>query len=127
MSNMPKLYYENYLKPYARQLRSNLTDAELLLWSRIRRKQILDIQFYRQKAIGKFVVDFFAPKVLLVIEIDGSQHLEDAHIAQDKLRDAYLNKKGLQVLRFNNGQIMLELENVLEEIYRVLMLRRNPP
>ena len=69
--NMARLLYNNYLKPYARKLRSNLTDAELLLWSRIRRKQILDVQFYRQKSIENFIVDFFSPKARLVVELDG--------------------------------------------------------
>jgi very-short-patch-repair endonuclease len=123
---MARLLYNNYLKPYARKLRSNLTDAELLLWSRIRRRQILDIQFYRQKSIGNFIVDFFAPKVRLVIEIDGSQHLEELHIEQDKNRDIYLKGLGLHILRFDNLQVLQSIDSVLEAIYNVIQVQKSP-
>ena len=125
--NMARLLYNNYLKPYARKLRSNLTDAELLLWSRIRRKQISDVQFYRQKSIGNFIVDFFSPKARLVVELDGGQHFEELQIEKDKSRDDYLKNLGLQVLRFDNLQIMQSLDSVLEEIYNAIQARKNPP
>ncbi len=73
------LYYQPKNKKIARSLRSNQTDAEQLLWSRIRRKQIKNIQFCRQKPIENFIVDFYAPAAKLVIEIDGSQHFEEIH------------------------------------------------
>jgi very-short-patch-repair endonuclease len=57
------LRYSRHLKGVARLLRWNLTDAESRLWSRLRRKQILGVQFYRQKPIGNYVVDFYAPAV----------------------------------------------------------------
>ena len=68
------LSYNKSLKETARHLRNNMTDAEKMLWSRIRGKQISGIQFYRQKPIAHYIVDFFAPKARLVIEGDGSQH-----------------------------------------------------
>ena len=71
------LRYNNRLKPKARDLRKNMTDSENVLWSRLRRKQLLGVQFYRQKPIGNYVVDFFAPRARLVVEVDGSQHMED--------------------------------------------------
>jgi very-short-patch-repair endonuclease len=124
---MSKLIYGDYLKPYARKLRSNLTDAERLLWQRIRRKQILETQFFRQRAIKNFIVDFYAPKARLVVELDGGQHFEDENLKKDKVRDAYLRKMGLLILRFDNNQVMTELECVLEEIYRVIRARKIPP
>ncbi len=54
-----------------------MTDAERLLWSRIRRKQLKDCQFYRQKVVGNYIVDFYCPKSNLVIELDGGQHYSD--------------------------------------------------
>ena len=69
------LKYDRNLKKYSRHLRSNLTDSESKLWSRVRRKQICGVQFYRQKTVGSFIVDFYAPRAKLVVEIDGSQHL----------------------------------------------------
>ncbi len=67
-----------------------MTDAERLIWSRVRRKQVFDVPFYRQKPIGQFIVDFYAPKIKLVIEIDGAQHYEAEHLQRDKKRDAIL-------------------------------------
>lgn len=69
------LKYDEELKHPARKLRSGMTDAERLLWSRLRGKQILGVQFYRQKPLGRYIVDFHAPAVKHVVEVDGSQHI----------------------------------------------------
>ena len=53
-----------------------MTDAERMLWQRLRRKQIHGLQFYRQKPLLSYIVDFYCPQAALVIELDGSQHLE---------------------------------------------------
>src|SRR5579863_1520229 len=111
------LYYKQKNKLHSRALRSNQTDAEILLWSRIRRKQIKNIQFYRQKPIGNFIVDFYAPSAKLVIEIDGGQHFDETHIEKDKRRDAYLQTLKLKVLRFDNLQILKSIDEVLEVIF----------
>jgi very-short-patch-repair endonuclease len=114
---MTFLPYNNKIKPYARKLRNNLTEPECILWNQIRKKQILDVQFYRQKIIGDYIVDFFAPTVRLVIELDGSQHYEQEAIEKDLSRDTYLNTLGLTVLRFDNDQVKESLNSVLEAIY----------
>jgi len=114
------LQYEAKLKKYSRSLRQNMTDAEKKLWSRLRGKQLLEIQFYRQKPIGTYITDFYAPKAQLVIEIDGSQHFDADHIDRDKKRDDYLQSKGLIVLRFHNLQVLKELEGVIEVIFRTV-------
>ena|SRR5918992_1450750 len=124
------LRYNNRLKPKARDLRKNITDSENVLWSRLRRKQLLGVQFYRQKPIGNYVVDFFAPRARLVVEVDGSQHMEDHLIRADQRRDAYLTNLGLQVLRFDNRQVLQDTDRVVEVIYRTLSARLdcgNPP
>ena len=94
--------YNSDLKSFSGELRLKATNAEMFLWYRIRRKQILNLQFYRQKPIGNYIVDFFAPKVRLIIEIDGSQHFEKIHLEKDRLRDITLKKLGYKVLRFDN-------------------------
>ena len=66
--------YNKNLKQPSRDLRNNMTDAEQLLWQRLRRKQILGLQFYRQKPILNFIVDVDCPAANLVIECDGGQH-----------------------------------------------------
>jgi len=114
------LKYNPKLKANARQLRQNLTDSELSLWRRLRGKQLAGVQFYRQKPIGRYIVDFYAPKAKLVIEIDGSQHLEAPQAAKDRERDEYLGRLGLMVLRFNSRQALKETEAVLELICQTI-------
>jgi very-short-patch-repair endonuclease len=97
------LKYNPRFKPYARRLRKDMTDAEQKLWKQLRGKQIGGTQFYRQKPLGNVIVDFYSPNAGLVVEVDGSQHLEAEH-----------RSKGA----------------VLETIHREVMERvggRNPP
>jgi very-short-patch-repair endonuclease len=119
--------YNSKLKPNSRTLRTNMTDAEQLLWLRIRRKQIQGVLFYRQKPLLNFVVDFYCPVAKLVIELDGSQHVETTQQAKDQARDAALASLGLQVLRFDNRQVLMEKDAVVEMIGRVVKERLNPP
>jgi len=121
------LPYNKQLKESARTLRKEMTDAEQTLWFHLRRKQILNIQFYRQKPIGPYIADFYAPAVKLVIEADGSQHFDETNREYDAVRDAFLEKNGLLVLRFDNRQILTETIAVKEEIFRTCMLRRQIP
>ena len=114
------LKYNPQLKTRARALRSNLTDAERRLWSRLRRKQVLGIQFYRQKPIGNFIVDFYAPTKRLVIELDGAHHFDPAQAIYDRRRSEYLAKLGLKVLRFDDRQVLLEMDSVLQVVFRTL-------
>ena len=113
--------YNKHLKPFARALRSNMTDAEQCLWQKIRNKQINGIQFYRQKTLLSFIVDFYSPKANLVIELDGSQHFEQVHMEKDQQRDMQLARAGIQVLRFDDRQVLTETEAVLNVIYNALL------
>ncbi len=117
------LYYNEKLKSNARRLRSNLTDAEILLWSRLRRKQLLNVQFYRQKPIGNYITDFYAPSAKLVIEVDGGQHFEEYHMQKDRKRDFFMEKQGLKVLRFDNLQVLQSTKDVMDVIFNTLELR----
>ena len=110
------LPYNGNLKQLARQLRKNMTDAERRLWVKIRRKQIKEYQFYRQKPIGNYIVDFYCPKAKLVVEIDGSKHLVGETIQYDMIRDDYLSSLGLRVLRFTNTDVLTHTEGVIERI-----------
>ena len=77
-------------------------------------------QFYRQRAIGNYIVDFYCPKAKLVLEVDGGQHYSDEQIEIDKKRSSYLNKLGLKVMRFTNLDVLNNIDVVLDEIYRYL-------
>lgn len=98
--------YNKNLKQASRDLRNNMTDAEKFLWSKIRNKQILGVQFYRQKPILNFIVDFYCPTANLVIERDGRQHYTDEGLEADRVRDDALAQFGLTVLQFDSGQVL---------------------
>jgi len=123
--------YDGRLKQFSRALRSNMTDAERLLWQRLRNRQLCGVQFYRQKPLLSFIVDFHCPKAKLVIELDGGQHFEPEHLAKDSERDMRLKSIGLKVLRFDDRQVMRETDAVLEMIYAEVVRRlkesSNPP
>ncbi|MBW2308546.1 MAG: endonuclease domain-containing protein [Deltaproteobacteria bacterium] len=124
------LRYHRKLKTKARQLRSNTTESERLLWGRLRRKQLLGVQFYRQKPVGPYIVDFFAPKARLVIEVDGSRHMTTQGLVKDGSRDRYLDNLGLLVVRFNNLEVLRETDMVMEKIFQTVLRRiesENPP
>jgi very-short-patch-repair endonuclease len=121
------LPYSKNLKEPARNLRKEMTDAERTLWTFLRGKKILGIQFYRQKPIGPYIVDFYAPATKLVIEADGSQHLEPEHVKMDEVRDAFLAEQGLLVLRFDNGTILKQTDSVLEKVYHICRGRLEIP
>lgn len=121
------LEYSRNLKAPSRELRKNMTDAERLLWSKLRVKQLLEVQFYRQKPIGPFIVDFYAHAAALVVEVDGGQHYETEHAGKDAERDKCLVEAGLLVMRFDNLQVSQETDAVVEEIQAVVRERLNPP
>lgn len=113
--------YNKNLKYNARQLRNNMSEAEQKLWLRLRQKQILGLQFYRQKPILNFIVDFYCPAASLIIECDGSQHLNEKGLQYDLVRDQALTQLNLTVLRFNNLQILHELDAVIQTIENVIL------
>ena len=108
--------YNRKLKEQARQLRTQMTDSERALLERLRRKQVQSVQFYRQKPIGNYIVGLYAPKAKIVVEVDGSQHMESERAARDLQRDAFLASQGLRVLRFDDFQVLKEIEGVMEVI-----------
>ena len=119
------LQYNTKLKNTARTLRKDMTESERVLWARLRGKQILRVQFYRQKPIGNYIVDFFAPKINLVIEVDGSQHMERSNSKRDKDRDTYLAGLSIKVLRFNSREVLKYTDEVVEVIFQVMEKRLN--
>src|SRR5690606_17922301 len=112
------LGYKKKRKIVGRYLRSDVMEAEQLLWSKLRRKQLGGLQCYRRKPLGGYVVDFYCHSAKLVIELDGSQHYEPEQQEYDKQRTMLLNAMGLKVIRFPNDQVLRETEGVVAEIYR---------
>jgi very-short-patch-repair endonuclease len=104
-------------RDFARALRSNLTDAERMLWQRLRQRQLQGERFRRQFPIGEFVADFACIDKQLVVEVDGGQHAGSEH---DRRRDRELQRRGWRVLRFWNNEVIGNLEGVLEMITMAL-------
>jgi very-short-patch-repair endonuclease len=97
-----------------------MTDAERLLWSKVRGKYMNGHQFYRQKIVGDYIVDFYCPEANLVIELDGGQHYTNLGKEKDRVRDDYLKKSGLTVLRFSDRDVLKNINNVVEKIWSCL-------
>ncbi len=108
--------YEKYLKRYSRDLRNSSTYSEILLWNELKGKQILNVQFNRQRPIGKYIVDFLCPKAKLIIELDGISHYNEEAFELDQIRQVDLEKMGYKVLRFHDEEVMDDRENVVREI-----------
>jgi very-short-patch-repair endonuclease len=98
---------------FARRLRANQTDAEIVLWNRIRNRQIDGHKFARQVPIGRYICDFVCREKQVVIEVDGGQHNE---AGEDAVRDRHLTAEGYRVLRFWNNDVLGNLEGVLMTI-----------
>ncbi len=99
-----------------------MTKPEVILWKRIRRKQLNNFQFYRQKPLGKYIVDFYCPAKKLIIEIDGGQHYENGELIKNDIeRENYL-KDALKynILRFTNDDITKNLNSVIDRIVETL-------
>ena len=113
---MDKTYNYN-LQKHARNLRKNMTRHEVILWRQLRGRKVLGVKFLRQKPILNYILDFYSPQVKIAIELDGSQHYEDAYLSKDRSRDEILNKNGILTLRYSNNEILNDIDSVMEHIY----------
>ena len=98
----------------AKQLRKNMTPEEKTLWYQYLRNY--PVKFYRQRVVGHFIADFYCAKAKLIIELDGSQHYEEAGLRYDKMRTEFLEGLGLTVLRVPNNEIRRNLRGVCDYI-----------
>ena len=104
-------------KGYAIQLHKVSTPDERKLWSRIRNDQ-LGVTFRRQHAVGKYIPDFCSPKAKLIIEMDGSGHLDQQEYDAERTR--YFESIGYKVIRFWNNEVMKEIDNVIRAIIQAM-------
>lgn len=98
----------------SQELRKNQTKEEARIWYQFLRRYPL--QFRRQHPIGPYIVDFYCAKARLIIELDGSQHYEAAGSEHDRIRTAFLEERGLKVLRFSNADINMNFQRVCTAI-----------
>ena len=109
----------NLLK-LARKLRTEQTDAEQMLWHLLRSRRFFKAKFRRQHPVAPYVLDFYCHEERLGIELDGGQHNEPDKRHTDKERTAFLESKGIRILRFWNNEVLQETEAVLERLYQTL-------
>ena len=100
----------------AKQLRSSMTKAEEMLWSRLKNNACKGLKFRRQHPMHLFIVDFYCHKIALVIEIDGEYHNSEEQKELDKERTELLNFQGLHVIRFTNQEIYDNLDIIIKSI-----------
>ena len=105
----------------ARALRKNQTDAERLLWKHLRSRQLNGYKFRRQFPIGNYIVDFVCLSLKLIIEVDGSQHMNNVNY--DNSRTQYLENKNFRVLRFWNNDVLKQHFSVLDSLTLALSQR----
>ena len=122
---VPPVLWER-LRQVVREMRHEPTEAENLLWQRLRTHQLLDLKFKRQHPLDFFILDFYCPEIGLVIEVDGSVHQYSQE--EDALRTEFLQARGLTVVRFTNQQVLAAMPQVLRDIETTahLLLEHNP-
>ena len=115
--NRPYEETPTHLINLARSLRKRQTDAEVVLWWLVRRRQ-LGVKFRRQHPIEPFVLDFYSHELRLAVEVDGSRHAATAGRMNDERRTAALATRGIQVLRFSNLEVLQETRAVADKLWQ---------
>ena len=115
-----KKFIDPRLLTLARKLRKEQTDAEQLLWQLLRNRQFCGMKFRRQYPMAPYVLDFYCDEKRLGIELDGGQHNEPDKQQIDKKRTAFLERKGIKIIRFWNNEVLQETEAALEQLYNSL-------
>ena len=108
------------LQHFKKQLRTNQTDAESVLWYNLRAKRFCNFKFRRQEIIKPYIVDFICYKQRLIVELDGGQHNDVENRLNDIKRTQFLKSQGFNVLRFWNNEVLQHRDVVLNRIFAVL-------
>lgn len=108
--------YNPKLKELARDLRNNSTKAEIILWLKLKSKQMYGYDFHRQKPIDNYILDFFCQELMLGIEVDGYSHGIVEVYEKDIVKEEKMNYLGIGILRFTDDQILRDMDNVLRAI-----------
>ena len=108
--------YNSKLKVLSRELRKHSTVSEVLLWNKLKCKQIKGYRFLRQRPLDEFIVDFYCNELMLAIEIDGSSHDFDESYEYDDRRQKRLEELGVSFIRFKDIDVKRDMFNVLRGI-----------
>ncbi|OIP97997.1 hypothetical protein AUK40_02140 [Candidatus Wirthbacteria bacterium CG2_30_54_11] len=104
----------------SRELRHDMTEAELLVWKYLKNRQLAGLKFRRQVGVGRFILDFYCPEKQLAVELDGGHHGSENALVYDAMRTKYLESRGIKVLRFWNSEVMGNVDGVLERIVEIV-------
>ena len=110
------LYNQKDLKEKRKELRSNSTSAEAVLWRMLKGKQVKGRRWRRQFSIGNYILDFYSPEIKLAVELDGNEHYTVIGKFNDERREEYLNSLGIKIIRFENKDIWCSTDLILETI-----------
>ena len=125
---MPEYFNRREEKHLRRRLRNNMPPAEVVLWSKLRGKQLLGRKFRRQFSVGPYCLDFYSPEIRLAIELDGDSHFTEVAKRSDYERQAWIESFGIRFLRFTNTDIYENLDGVLDAIVQAIEnTPLNPP
>ncbi len=97
-----------------------MPEPEVVLWSKLKGRQVDGVKFRRQYSVGPYIIDFFAPKAKLAIEVDGDTHSAEGAGERDRQRQAYIEGFGIRVLRFTNREVLRNLDGVLVTIQQAI-------
>ena len=123
ITNFRELPYNPNLQDRAREMRNNSTKSEIKFWCELIRKKETGYQFYRQKVIDNYIVDYYCAKLKLVVEIDGESH--EGKGEYDKNRDDILNSYGLKVLHYNDSTVLNNFQLVEKDFKEQLKFRES--
>ena len=107
---------------YRRELRHNTTPAEKLFWSKVANRAFQNLKFRKQHGIGPYVVDFYCAEKKLIVEIDGDSHATDRDIENDQERTKYLVGLSYEIVRYQNRDVINNVEGVFEDLARKINL-----
>lgn len=112
-------FYNKELKHFARELRTeSVSKAEKYLWKALLSRRKIEVKFLRQRPIKNFIVDFFAPEIGLIVEVDGSSHLNKGDY--DFYRENVLKSLGFEIIRFQEGDVLNNLDDVKAQLEHVI-------
>jgi len=124
---MTRIYNKAEVKIRRQNLRNDMSGAEILMWARLSRKQVLNVRFRRQYSVGHYIVDFYCPELKLAIEIDGDTHLGHEVKIYDGQRQSYIEALGIHFLRFTNDEVICKMEEVIKTLSkRITELKTTP-
>ena len=113
---MKHLLNDPMLKERRRQLRRKQTEAEKIFWAHARNRQLCGMKFFRQYSVGSYILDIYCPARKLSVELDGGHHNQPEEIEYDAARTEFLNAHGIEVLRFWNHDVLLDIHSVLASV-----------